>query len=160
MFGFQYEDYKVSTAYFTLQTSQFTLHTANWTLHTAHCKLNTVNCTLHTSHCTLHNELSTEHTVSWILNTAHYKMYTANCNLHTKNCISTQHCALHRTLGPNSQRRTQPSFISLMNKRLRVIGEESVRMWKGKKFGILTLYSLGFLDHLHLNCFDENYYVF
>ena len=29
-----------------------------------------------------------------------------------------------------------------------------------KKSGISTLYTLGFLDHFLLFCFDENYHVF
>ena len=29
-----------------------------------------------------------------------------------------------------------------------------------KKSGIFTFYTLRFLDHLHLCCFEENYYVF
>ena len=29
-----------------------------------------------------------------------------------------------------------------------------------KRLKFLEFYPLGFLDHLHLNCFEENYYVF
>ena len=31
---------------------------------------------------------------------------------------------------------------------------------KRLKIGIFILYSLGFLDHLHFCCFDENYHMF
>ena len=31
---------------------------------------------------------------------------------------------------------------------------------KRLKCGIFTLYSLGFLNHLYISCFDENYHVF
>ena len=52
-----------------------------------------------------------------------------------------------------------PFLVPSLNSHV-YIWDKPVRIWKGWTSGFFTLYTLGFLDHLHLFCFDEHYCVF